>query len=72
MSARNLTAFALSAAVGVVTGIYIFRPAIEEQQKSSEFWRDPGQPKPDNVLRDDKTTIQGRSDEAPKRSDQEK
>lgn len=66
MSARNLTAFALSAAVGVVsgrpslvtlgasdtvqmqevahmqTGVYIFRPAIEEQQKSSEFWRDPG------------------------------
>ncbi|KUI73827.1 hypothetical protein VM1G_09249 [Cytospora mali] len=72
MSARNLAALGLSVGVGVITGVYIFRPALQEQQESNEIWRNPGQPKPEDVLRDDNTTVQDRSGQAPKPSDQGK
>ncbi|KAJ0125506.1 hypothetical protein J7T55_006855 [Diaporthe amygdali] len=43
MSARNLTALGFSVGVGVITGVYIFKPTLEEQRKSNEFWRSPGE-----------------------------
>ncbi|ROW12914.1 hypothetical protein VPNG_04745 [Cytospora leucostoma] len=72
MSARNLTALGLSVGVGVLTGVYIFGPALQEQQKSSEFWRDPGQPKPEDAVRDDKAALQDRSEPVAKQSIQGK
>ncbi|KAI7774012.1 hypothetical protein LA080_009457 [Diaporthe eres] len=39
MSARNLTALGFSVGIGVITGVYIFKPTLQEQ---SEFWRNPG------------------------------
>ncbi|KUI59910.1 hypothetical protein VP1G_07141 [Cytospora mali] len=72
MSARNLAALGLSVGVGVITGVYIFRPALQEQHESNEFRRNPDHPKPENVFRDDKTTVQDRDVQAPKPSDQGK
>ncbi|KAL2276901.1 hypothetical protein FJTKL_00369 [Diaporthe vaccinii] len=42
MSARNLTALGFSVGIGVITGVYIFKPTLQEQ---SEFWRNPGEAK---------------------------
>ncbi|KAH8769805.1 hypothetical protein F5883DRAFT_643142 [Diaporthe sp. PMI_573] len=45
MSARNLTALGFSVGIGVITGVYIFKPTLQEQQEASEFWRNPGEGK---------------------------
>lgn len=45
MSARNLTALGFSVGVGVITGVYIFKPTFQEQHMASEFWRNPGEGK---------------------------
>ncbi|KAI3398159.1 hypothetical protein diail_9781 [Diaporthe ilicicola] len=50
MSARNLTALGCSMGLGIITGwfsctptgVYIFNPIFQEQQKANEFWRSPG------------------------------